>query len=114
MDAGNFVRDARDIVTQAKELIGLMIQPVKEQTGVLGDYVEEIITRVREKYPEAISLMRDLTYGDEDLGLDIYVAREEVQEVRHYAHEVAFNATLGTEWLILPSVASLEFCPVKA
>ncbi|MBI3923001.1 MAG: hypothetical protein HY318_16390 [Armatimonadetes bacterium] len=90
-----------------------MIQPMKEQTGILGDYVEEIIARVREKYPQAICLMRDLTYGDEDLGMDIYVPREEVQEVRHYAHEVAFNATLGTEWLILPSVAPLESCPVR-
>jgi len=90
-----------------------MTPPVKAQRKALEDYAEEIMARIQEKYPQAICLMRDVTYGDEDLGLDIYVPRDEVSAVRRYAHEVAFNANVGTEWLILPSVAPLESCPVR-
>jgi len=83
-------------------------------TVSLGDYVDRIVAQIEEAYPQARCPMRGETYGDEDVGIDVYVPEEQVLEVSRFAHEVALDATLGTEWLILPSVASLEFCPVKS
>jgi hypothetical protein len=91
----------------------IMSVPPLARAETLDDYVDTIITQVQEKYPQAICLMRGETYGDEDLGIDIYVPEEEVLEVSHSVHEMAFNATVGTDWLILPSVAPLESCPVR-
>ena len=43
----------------------------------------------------------------------INTPEEEVLEISHSVHEVAFNATVGTDWLILPSVSPVDSCPVR-
>jgi hypothetical protein len=88
----------------------------KVQREALGlvDYVELIIDKIRQKYSEAICLMNNEVYGDQDVDIEIYVPEEKLLEVERFAHEVALRETEGTEWFILPSVAPLESCPVKA
>ena len=78
------------------------------------DYAEFIVTRIKERYPDAVCLISDEVYGDQDVDIEIYVPEKKLLEVERFAHEVALRETEGTEWLILPSVAPLESCPVKA
>ncbi len=77
------------------------------------DYVEMIIGKVKEKYKNAVCLMSDEVYGDEDVDIEIYVPEVQLLEVEEYAHEVALRETEGTDFFILPSVAPLECCPVR-
>ena len=77
------------------------------------DYVETIIDKVKEKYRDAVCLMSDKVYGDEDVDIEIYVPEGQLLEAEKYAHEVALKETEGTDFFILPSVAPLESCPVK-
>lgn len=77
------------------------------------DYVDAITADVQAKYPDAVCLMRSETYGDEDLGIDIYVPEALVREASRFAHEVAFKATLGADLLILPTVAPAHSCPIR-
>ncbi len=70
--------------------------------------------RIRQKHGEAICLINDEVYGDQDVDIEIYVPEDKLLEVERFAHEVAFRETEGTNWFILPSVAPLESCPVKA
>ena len=72
-----------------------------------------IIGRVKERYKNAVCLMSDEVYGDEDIDIEIYVPEDQLLEVEKYAHEVALRETEGTDFFILPSVAPLECCPVR-
>jgi len=85
-----------------------------ETSWNLLDYAELIVTRVKERYLDAVCLINDEVYGDEDVDIEIYVPEDKLLEVERFAHEVAFRETEGTHWFILPSVAPLESCPVKA
>ena len=87
----------------------------REKAGALqlADYVEMIIAEVQRQYPQAICLMNGDVYGDQDVNIDIYVPEEDILEVERYAHEVTLDLTQGTDWFILPSVATLESCPLK-
>ena len=80
----------------------------------LLDYAELIVTRIKEGYPDAVCFINDEVYGDEDVDIEIYVPEEKLLEVERFAHEVALRETEGTNWFVLPSVAPLESCPVKA
>mgnify|MGYP001610814824 CR=1 FL=1 len=90
-----------------------MSTQVVAERSIEVDCVDRIVAEVRSRYPDAVCLMRSETYGDEDLGIDIYVPEERVSEVSRFAHEAAFNATLGTHLLILPTVAPTHCCPVR-
>ena len=79
----------------------------------LMDYAELIVTRIKERYPDAVCLISDEMYGDEDVDIEIYAPEEKLLEIERFAHEVALRETDGTDWFILPSVAPLESCPVK-
>jgi hypothetical protein len=80
----------------------------------LADRVELIIDKIKQKYSKAICLMNDEVYGDQDVDIEVYVPKEKLLEIEQFAHEVALRETEGTDWFILPSVAPLESCPVKA
>jgi len=85
-----------------------------ETSWNLMDYAEFIVTRIKERYRDVVCLISDEVYGDEDVDIEVYVPEEKLLEVEKFAHEVALRETEGTEWFILPSVAPLESCPVKA
>jgi hypothetical protein len=86
---------------------------VQREAPGLVDYVGFIMHKIKQKYGEAICLMNDEVYGDQDVDIEIYVPEEKLLEVEQFAHEVALRETEGSDWFILPSVAPLESCPVK-
>lgn len=90
-----------------------MEERVEERPLTVVDYVEMIIGKVKERYKNAVCLMSDEVYGDEDIDIEIYVSEDQLLEVEKYAHEVALRETEGTDFFILPSVAPLECCPVR-
>jgi hypothetical protein len=81
-----------------------MSEVTAERARPVETYVEEIIDRIRQRYPRAVCQPRDVLYGDEDAGIDVYVPAEDVRGVREHVHRVAFEATAATKLLILPSV----------
>jgi len=90
-----------------------MIEEERLSKPALGDLVDTIMDRIREKYPEALCLMSGEVYGDEDVDIEVYISEDELLKADRFAHEVAFELTKGTDFLILPMVAPMECCPVK-
>jgi hypothetical protein len=68
---------------------------VQREASGLVDYVELIIDKIKQKYSEAICLMNDEVYGDQDVDIEIYVPEEKLLEVERFAHEVALRAGLS-------------------
>ncbi len=75
--------------------------------------LKEVIDAIKKRYPDAIILLRDEIYEDEDINLDIYVESEDILSVDEEISRVAFDFTKETDFLILPNVAPMESCPVK-
>ena len=75
--------------------------------------LQEIVDAIKERFPEAIVLLKDEFYEDEDLNIDIFVESEEILSVDEEISHVVFDLTKETDFLILPNVASMESCPVK-
>ncbi len=68
---------------------------------------------IKKRYPDAIILLRDEIYEDEDLNLDIFVESKDILSVDEEISRVVFDFTKETDFLILPNVAPMESCPVK-
>jgi phosphodiesterase/alkaline phosphatase D-like protein len=68
---------------------------------------------IKKRYPDAIVLLRDEIYEDEDINLDIFVESEDILSVDEEISRVVFDFTKETDFLILTNVAPMEFCPVR-
>ena len=75
--------------------------------------LEQIVDRINQKYPNAIILFTDEIYGDEDLNVDIFVDSSQISKIDEEVSQFIFDLTKETAFLILPTVAPMEFCPVK-
>jgi phosphodiesterase/alkaline phosphatase D-like protein len=75
--------------------------------------LKEVMDALKKRYPDAIILLRDEIYEDEDINLDIYVESEDILSVGEEISRVVFDLTKETDFLILPNIAPMEFCPVK-
>jgi len=75
--------------------------------------LQEIIDAIKKRFPEAIVLLKNEIYEDEDLNLDIFVESEDILNVDEEISHVVFDFTKETDFLILPTVAPMESCPVK-
>lgn len=72
-----------------------------------------IMDAIKNRFPEAIILLKDEIYGDEDLNIDIFVETEDILSVDEEVSQVVFDLTKETDFLILPTGAPMESCPVK-
>jgi len=75
--------------------------------------LKEIMDAIKNRFPEAIILLKDEIYEDEDLNIDIFVETEDLLSVDEEVSQVVFDLTKENDFLILPTVAPMEFCPVK-
>ena len=75
--------------------------------------LQEIVDVIKERFPEAMVLLNDEIYEDEDLNIDIFVEREEIAAVDEEVSRVVFDLTKETDFLVFPHVAPIESCPVK-
>jgi len=75
--------------------------------------LKEIMDAIKNRFPEAIVLIKDEIYEDEDLNIDIFVETKDLPSVDEEVSRVVFDLTKETDFLILPTVAPMESCPVK-
>ena len=75
--------------------------------------LKEVMDAIKKRYPDAIILLKDEIYEDEDINLDIFVEREDILSVGEEISRMVFDLTKETDFLILPNIAPMEFCPVK-
>jgi len=75
--------------------------------------LKEIEDAIKNRFPEAIILLKDEIYEDEDLDIDIFVETKDILSVDEEINKVVFDLTKETDFLILPTVAPMESCPVK-
>lgn len=75
--------------------------------------LKEIMDTINNRFPEAIVLLKDEIYEDEDLNINIFVETENLLSVDEEVSRVVFDLTKETAFLILPTVAPMESCPVK-
>jgi hypothetical protein len=83
--------------------------PIKNFEQIL----KEIMIAIKNRFPEAIVLLKDEIYEDEDINIDIFVETEDLPSVDEEVSQVVFDLTKETDFLILPTVASMESCPVN-
>ncbi|MBC8231143.1 hypothetical protein H8E77_16445 [bacterium] len=75
--------------------------------------LKEIMDAIKNRFPEAIILLKDEIYEDEDLNIDIFVETEDILSVDEEVSRVVFDLTKENDFLILPTVSPMESCPVK-
>ena len=75
--------------------------------------LKEIMDAIKNRFPEAIILLKDEIYEDEDLNIDIFVETEDILSVDEEVNRVVFDLTKENDFLILPTVSPMESCPVK-
>jgi len=75
--------------------------------------LKEIMGAIKNRFPEATILLQDEIYEDEDLNIDIFVETEDLLSVDEEVNRVVFDLAKETDFLILPTVAPMESCPVK-
>ena len=75
--------------------------------------LKEIMDVIKNRFPEAIVLLKDEIYEDEDLNIDIFVETEDTLGVDEEVSKIVFDLTKETDFLVLPTVAPMESCPVK-
>lgn len=75
--------------------------------------LKEVEDAIKNRFPEAIILLKDEIYEDEDLDIDIFVETEDILSIDEEINKVVFDLTKETDFLILPTVAPMESCPVK-
>jgi len=85
----------------------------RETERTLGEIVEEIVSVIQQKYPQARCLLNDEVYGDEDVYVDIYVDEDLMPEVDRFAHELTYRYWQETGYDVLPIVAPKECYPIK-
>jgi hypothetical protein len=83
--------------------------PIKNFEQIL----KEIMIAIKNRFPEAIVLLKDEIYEDEDINIDIFVETEDLPSVDEEVSQVVFDLTKETDFLILPTVAPMESCPVN-
>ena len=88
--------------------------------------LKEVIDAIKKKYPDAIILLRDEIYEDEDINLDIFVEGENILSIDEEINRLVFNFTKETDFLILTNILGtgfpnpllilyppMESCPLK-
>ena len=75
--------------------------------------LKEVIDAIKKKYPDAIILLRDEIYEDEDINLDIFVEGENILSIDEEINRLVFNFTKETDFLILTNILPMESCPLK-
>jgi len=75
--------------------------------------LKEVVDAIKRRFPGAIVLIKDEIYEDEDLDIDVFVENEEILKVDEEISHLVFDLTKETDFLILPTIAPMEFCPVK-
>ena len=74
---------------------------------------KEIIDSIEKRFPEAIVLLKDDIYEDEDLNIDIFIGTEDILSIDREISRMVFDLTKETDFLILPTVAPMASCPVR-
>jgi phosphodiesterase/alkaline phosphatase D-like protein len=66
--------------------------------------LKEIMDAIKNRFPEAIILLKDEIYEDEDLNINIFVETEDILSVDEEVSQVVFDLTKENDFLILPTV----------